>query len=74
MKAKCRYPEIIIALEDLDFLWDTDQAAWFREMWESGETVPEIARALKRPQDEVLLLIIHEARQGRIKRRREGLI
>ncbi|WP_342045944.1 helix-turn-helix domain containing protein [Bacillus sp. OTU530] len=62
-----------IALEDLNFLWDEDDVLKFREMWEEGLSLPAIAKQLKRKQNEVVVLVLDQAEEGKIKPRRGGL-
>lgn len=64
---------IYTALEDLNFLWNEDDLPAFREMWKDGRSVQEIADHFDRDPDEVVLLVIDQAREGKIKRRSTGL-
>ncbi|MCG8400082.1 MAG: hypothetical protein MJA84_00630, partial [Firmicutes bacterium] len=64
----------VVILESLDFSWrrsDMDRAT---KMWQAGVPIPEMAADLKRESDEVLLLVIHLARAGRIRGRKGGLL
>ncbi len=65
---------LIIALEDLDFSWFPKEVAFIQKMWEQGLHIADIAKAVKRDQDEVTLLIMHLARQGKIKLRKSGVL
>jgi len=62
-----------IALENLNFLWDEDEIIKFREMWEEGLSLPDIAEAFKRPQKEIAIIIIDQAEEGKIQPRKGGL-
>jgi len=56
----------IIILEDIDFTWTAEQIALFREMWQAGVSLSDMAEKFDRDVDEVVLLAMHEARQKRI--------
>jgi len=62
-----------IALEELNFLWDEDDVLKFREMWEEGLSLPDIAKQLKRKKNEVAVLILDQAEEKKIKPRKGGL-
>lgn len=65
--------ETVIILEDVIFEWTPKEMQDFREMWQAGISCPDIARYLKREdEDEILLLVLHEKRQHRIKEREGG--
>ncbi|WP_322925349.1 helix-turn-helix domain containing protein [Paenibacillus campi] len=65
---------IHIALEELNFVWDENELKRFRRMWTAGYTLPAIALAFDRDPDEVVLLVMDQARAGEIKRRPNGLL
>jgi len=65
---------LIIILEDLDFSWFPQEISIVKKMWEQGLHIADIAKAVKRDQDEVTLLIMHLARQGKIKLRKSGVL
>ena len=69
---KKKRPRMVIILEDLSFEWTAEQISNFRAMWEAGISLPDIAAKLGRDADEVALLVMHEARQGRIEPREGG--
>jgi len=50
--------------EQMDFHWTQNSVAEFRRLWRSGLTMPEIAEHFDRDPDEVLLLVIDQARRG----------
>lgn len=65
--------ELIIALDDLEFSWFPEEAALVQKIWEQGLHIADIAKAVKRDQDEVAVLIMHLARQGKIQLRKSGV-
>ena len=65
--------ELVIALEDLDFSWYRCEVDIVKKMWKSGKHIAEIARAVKRDQDEVAILIMHLAKNNEIKKRKGGV-
>lgn len=72
-KWKLRPPELIIALDDLDFSFLPEEAETTKQMWQEGKHIADIAAKLKRDMDEVAILIMHLARQGLVERRRMGV-
>ena len=58
-----------IALADLDFSWYLK----VRKMWQTGAHIEDIAEAVDRDCDEVAVLLIDLARDGKIQRRRLGI-
>ncbi|MGM0903090.1 MAG: hypothetical protein ACQEXB_18575 [Bacillota bacterium] len=67
---KCR----VIVLEDLDFVWDEEELEDIAFCWQEGMSVRAIANRFKRDPDEILLALIHLAREERIKQREKGLM
>jgi len=67
---KCR----VIVLEDLDFVWDEEELDDIAFCWNEDMSVRTIAKRFKRDPDEILLAIIHLARDERIKQRENGLM
>ncbi|MGG3046245.1 helix-turn-helix domain containing protein [Bacillus anthracis] len=65
--------KIYIALEEANFIWDERDVIRFREMWNQGMGLPEMAEALKRHQSEVALLVIDQADKYLIENRPIGL-
>ncbi|MCS1351176.1 helix-turn-helix domain-containing protein [Mechercharimyces sp. CAU 1602] len=63
---------LYVALEDLDFVWDEAEVPQVVEMWRDGQSLHDIAKTLDRDPDEVTLLVMDLARQGRISRRKRG--
>jgi hypothetical protein len=62
-----------IILESLDFSWKKQDIQTFREMWQDGVGIAGIASKLRRDPDEVVLLVMHEAREGTSEPRRGGV-
>ena len=60
----------MIILEDLDFTWEREDINKVTKMWNEGIYVPDIAKNINRPTEEVFLLLMHLGRQGRIKQRK----
>ncbi|MGR5960132.1 helix-turn-helix domain containing protein [Bacillus cereus] len=65
--------KIYIALEEANFIWDERDVIRFREMWKQGMSLPKMAKALRRHQAEVALLVIDQADQELITNRSIGL-
>ncbi|PEZ81865.1 helix-turn-helix domain containing protein [Bacillus cereus] len=65
--------KIYIALEDANFIWDERDIIRFREMWKQDMGLPEMAKALRRHQSEVALLVIDQADKYMIENRQMGL-
>lgn len=66
--------ELIVALDDLDFSWFPVEVNKVKKLWSLGWHIADIAKHMKRDPDEVAVLIMHLARQGRIRRRRMGVL
>ncbi|EIJ79151.1 hypothetical protein PB1_16379 [Bacillus methanolicus PB1] len=62
-----------IVLEDLDFVWDSWELQEMVQMWQKGVPVAKIGEHFQRDPDEVLLALIHLAREDKIDRRKGGL-
>ncbi|PEE36083.1 sugar ABC transporter substrate-binding protein [Bacillus pseudomycoides] len=65
--------KIHVALEEVNFIWDERQIILFREMWNSGASLVEMAKRLKRKQVEVAVLILDQADNYKIGVRSEGI-
>ncbi len=65
--------KIYIALEEANFIWDERDVIRFREMWNQGMSLPEMAEVVRRHQAEVALLVIDQADKYLIKNRPTGL-
>jgi hypothetical protein len=53
----------VVVLEELDFVWDEPELDEIVQMWNEKVSVFEMGERLKRDPDEVLLAIIHLARE-----------
>lgn len=63
----------IVVLEDLDFVWDDPDLKELKKLWKQGVGVVEMAEHFDRDSDEVLLALIHLARDDKIVGRESGL-
>jgi hypothetical protein len=63
---------IYVACDDLNFDWLHRDINTFRHMWSEGFSVDDIAKAFKRPVDEVAILVLDQARKGDIQIRSGG--
>lgn len=64
---------LIFALEDLDLTFYPEEAEKAIKLWQYGWHIAEIAKQMKRNQDELAVLIMHLARQGKIRKRQNGV-
>ena len=71
--------KLVIILDDLDFSWTKLEVAKAILMWRNGYSLGEMAKQLrpydgvKNAIDEVALLIMHLARQGKVGPREGGI-
>lgn len=63
-----------IACENLDFSWTRKEVRQFRELWNGGISITDIAKFLKRREEEVAILIIDQSLSGRIGPRKGGIL
>lgn len=66
--------ELVIALDGLDFSWYRDEISAVIRMWEGGQSLPDISDSVGRCCDEVFLLLLHLARNEKIKTRKRGCL
>lgn len=59
--------------EDLDFFWKEEELNRLAKMWHEGMSVMSIAEHYKRDPDEVVLALLHLAKEEKIKKRKGGL-
>jgi hypothetical protein len=59
----------VVVLEDLDFVWDEPELEKIVQMWNENVSIFEMGERLDRDPDEVLLAIIHLAREDVIKQK-----
>lgn len=72
-RRKCRPKQnLYIALMDLDFSWFPSEVEQVQQLWQAGEHIADIAQQLRRDEDEVAILIIDLARQGKVQERKNG--
>ena len=64
---------LYIACDDMDFSWTEKAVNRVNQMWKAGAHITAIARAVRRPADEVALLIMSLAREGKIEPRPGGV-
>ncbi|EJS13436.1 hypothetical protein IKS_03515 [Bacillus cereus VDM062] len=64
--------KIYIALEEANFIWDERDIIRFREMWKQNMSLLEMAKALRRHQSEVALLVIDQVDKYMIENRPIG--
>ncbi|PKG28789.1 hypothetical protein [Cytobacillus horneckiae] len=64
----------IVVLEDLNFVWDEPELMELAELWEQEYSVMYISDQLGRDTDEVIIGLIHLAREDMISQRRGGLL
>lgn len=72
-KTKLRPAELYITLSELDFTWFPDEVNQAIEDWESGMHISDIAKAFRRTDAEVFLLLLDMASKGKIKQREGGI-
>ncbi len=63
----------IIVLEDLNFFWNEEELEDLSFKWAEGISINEIGVYFDRDPDEVLVAIIHLAREDKITARKGGL-
>lgn len=63
-----------MACEELNFVWDKTEIRDFRVMWDEGKSIRQMAEALERDPDEVLILAIDQSKRELIQPRDGGLL
>lgn len=63
----------IIVLEDMNFIWEQSDLREVKKMWEMNFSIIYMAEYFDRDPDEILLALIHLAKDDRIKSRIYGL-
>ena len=63
----------VIVLEDLNFLFDESEIKEIKKMWNLNLSLQYMSEYLERDPDEIVLAIMHLAREDRITKRRGGL-
>ncbi|WP_156319875.1 hypothetical protein [Bacillus sp. FJAT-18017] len=57
----------------MDFVWDEPDLIYLAAIWRENQSVLNMAKHFKRDPDEIILALIHLAREKEIKRRPSGL-
>ena len=58
-----------IILEDAKFMWSKRELKHFRDLWEQGLGIYEIAEWMNEGPDDIALLVIDQVQKEKIKRR-----
>ncbi|MDF2790827.1 MAG: hypothetical protein K0S80_3928 [Neobacillus sp.] len=64
----------VVILEDLNFFWAEEELTDLSFQWSDCKSIQEIADYFKRDPDEILVAIIHLAREDKITARKGGVI
>lgn len=72
-RARVEVEPVLIACEELNYVWQPEKVREFREMWKGGEDIREIAKYLKRKPEEVAILVMDQAKRGNIQKRPTGI-
>lgn len=59
----------VIILDGLDFQWDTKDIKKVNRLWKKGTALIDIAESVKRSPEETFLLLMDQARKGKIEQR-----
>lgn len=59
----------VIILDGLDFQWDTKEITKVNRLWKKGTALIDIAESVKRSPEETFLLLMDQARKGKIQQR-----
>lgn len=65
---------IMVACEDLDFVWSDKEVNDFRYLWKNDAPIQDIAAYFNRTHEEVAILVFDQALKGFIGPREGGLI
>lgn len=65
--------QLLLDSMDIDWIVRAGEPERFRELWNDGENIEEIAEQLKRKPFEVALMVMEQAERGRIEQRSNGL-
>lgn len=58
-----------IILENAKFMWSKKELRHFKDLWEQGLSIYEIAEWMNEGADDIALLVIDQAQKENIKRR-----
>ncbi|GAA0491085.1 hypothetical protein GCM10008986_16430 [Salinibacillus aidingensis] len=64
---------VYIAHDERNLDWWPDELERFRNLWNEGKSIFEMARLLKRPQVEIAIIILDQAEEGFIEQREGGI-
>ncbi|MGP4063073.1 helix-turn-helix domain containing protein [Halobacillus sp. H74] len=64
---------VYIALENKNLSFSLDEVEAFEHMWNSGSSIFQICKMLKRTKIEIAVLIMDRADKGKIKERPHGI-
>lgn len=70
---KRRYGETYVALEEVNFMWSTHEVNDFIRLWEADVSLRGLQKRFRRSQNDIAVLILDLAQNGRIKPRAKGL-
>lgn len=73
-KVKLRPSELVIILDDLDFSWFPYEIQKVAERFNAGVSFEELVDWTGRDPDEVLMLLIHLRRQGKVSFENTGFV
>lgn len=62
----------IILCDDLNLDTNAKELSKFRDLWNNGYSLPDIAAALRREPDEVLIMVVDQSRKEHINARYGG--
>lgn len=65
--------EKYIVLADLEYGWLSNDIEIVKTMWGEGYHIEDISKEIDREIEEVFLLLLDQARKGKIKRRTNGV-
>lgn len=74
MKRKSQKVYVALEDDDINFNWDEKEVELFDKLWKRRTNIMDIADALKRDPDEVMILAIDRARKGFVGKRKGGIV
>ncbi len=63
-----------IILEERKFIWEDAELIEFREMWEQGDSVNEMAKRFRCKEIDIAMVVLDQAEKKLIRSRPTGLI
>jgi uncharacterized protein YbgA (DUF1722 family) len=73
-KAKESAAKLMIACQDMNFIWRITHVYEFRSMWKEGCSITQMAEYFERPALEIILLAADQADKGKIGERPGGMM